>query len=142
LRITVAEGAHVTGRLFRSDAQGIVVRRDGDTMRVAWDEVARLEIARARRTARPVRTGATVGAVIGLLVGGIGAATCEDSFLGPCPEAIPLGLATGLAVGSAVGVAIWGASREGRWKEIPVDLVRVGVMPRRDGFGIGASIAF
>ncbi|MDH3457529.1 MAG: hypothetical protein OER90_11890 [Gemmatimonadota bacterium] len=147
LRITVANGDYVSGALFRSDKQGIVVRRDGDTVRVAWGEVQRLEIARARRSATPIRKGATVGAVIGLLAGAGSALFCSSfSVMGsrpdPCPEAIPLGLVAGLAVGSAVGAVIGGASRKGQWKEIPLGRIRASLMPRPDGVGLRARITF
>jgi hypothetical protein len=67
LRITVAGQESVTGTLFRSDAQGIVVRHDGDTVWVSWGQVQRLEIARATRGSNALKIGAGVGAVVGLL---------------------------------------------------------------------------
>jgi len=69
LRIGTLRGGHVSGQLFRSDADGVVVRQDGDTTRVAWRDMRYLQIARAARSGTPVKNGAIAGGVIGLLAG-------------------------------------------------------------------------
>jgi len=148
VRIGVTEGHHVTGSLFRSDAEGIVVRHDGDTTRIAWQDVRYLQIARAARPATPVKNGAIIGSLIGLL-GGLGtAAVCTWQFgfgspvRDPCPEAIPIGLLGGAALGAGIGAVVWGSSSHGGWIDVPLDRARVGVAPTATGVAIGARIAF
>ena len=46
------------------------------------------------------------------------------------------------AVGGIFGAVIGAASGGDRWEEVPLDRLRVSVMPQQGGFGIGARIAF
>jgi hypothetical protein len=144
LRIATARGGHVTGSLFRSDADGVVVRHDGDTTRVAWDDVQHLQVARARRPVTPVRTGAIVGGVLGTLVGvGFVAACSIKIFSEPdhCPEAIPIGALAGAALGAGIGAIVWGGPGGG-WIEVPIDRAQLGVAATPAGVAVGARVAF
>lgn len=144
VRVSVVHGGHVTGNLFRSDAQGIVVRHDGDTTRVAWHDMQSLQIARARRPATPVRNGAIAGGVVGLLAGLGYFAFCSSQLwdADPCPEAIPIGALAGGALGAGIGALVWSGSSRGGWIDIPLDRTRLGVAATPRGVGIGARIAF
>jgi hypothetical protein len=144
VRIGVVQGDHVTGTLFRSDAQGIVVRQDGDTTRVAWHEVRYLQVARGRRRPIPVRNGAIAGGVLGALVGVGFVAGCSIEIFGeadPCLEAIPLGALAGAALGAGIGAIVWGGPGAG-WIDVPLDRTQVAVAASPAGLGIGARIAF
>ena len=150
LRITVAAGDRVSGTLFRSDPHGIVLRQDGDTVRIAWKEVDRLEIARATRGSNALKAGAGIGGTIGFLAGVATTVWCANTFDGwpvdasGCAGAIPFGVLAGVALGSAVGGAIQIASSTGGWREVPLGTGHARLEHRRNGFrfGIGARIAF
>jgi hypothetical protein len=148
LRIGTLRGGHVSGQLFRSDREGVVVRRDGDTTRVAWRDMRYLQIARAARSGTPVKNGAIAGGVIGLLAGlGVSAFCSGFTIMGsepePCPEAIPIGLFGGIALGAGIGAIVQGASSQGGgWIDVPLDRTRPGVAPAPAGVAIGARIAF
>jgi hypothetical protein len=150
LRITVANqpsAAPITGTLFRSDDDGLVVRHAGDTVRVPWAEVARLEIGRA---VSHRRTGAILGAVGGLVVGAtIGYAAAGDCdnegwfFSGDsCRYLVTAGLGgLGVIAGAVVGASIGNRTTQ-RWEDIPMPGFRVTVAPRGQGFVIGARVGF
>ncbi|KPK06213.1 MAG: hypothetical protein AMS20_05140 [Gemmatimonas sp. SG8_28] len=147
LRIGTLRGGHVSGQLFRSDADGVVVRQDGDTTRVAWRDMRYLQIARAARSGTQVRDGAIAGGVVGLLAGlGVSAFCSGFTIMGsepePCPEAIPIGLFGGLALGAGIGAVVQGPGSGGGWIDIPLDHTRVGIVPTDAGVAMGARIAF
>jgi hypothetical protein len=150
LRIGTLWGGHVSGQLFRSDAEGVVVRHDGDTTRVAWRDIRYLQIARAARSGSKVRDGAIAGGVIGLLaglaVGGGYSSVCGFGQSDPCPEAILVGVLGGAALGGALGAGIGALVQEpsskGGWIDVPLDRTRLGVAPAPAGVAIGGRIAF
>ncbi len=148
LRITVANNpsAPIIGPLFRSDEHGIVLRQHGDTVRVAWPDVARLEI---RRSVSRRRTGTLLGAVSGFAVGAAvglaaGGSCEEDRWFGEnrCRIMLSAGLGglgaiTGAIIGSTIG------SRPGlRWEEVQVRPLEVAVTPAARGIAVSAIVRF
>ncbi len=86
----------------------------------------------------------------GVAVGAIAIATyeeCEGGFgcvgdFGSGFAALVGGLVGGLG-GGAVGALIGSSVKTDRWKEVPLDRLRVNLGPRRDGrFGVGMSVKF
>ncbi len=133
------------GTFLAWDADSLVVQSNGDTLYVPVDRVTRLDVSRGRKT----NTG--TGAVIGLLVGGVVGAViglasyeCEPCFvdLGPGTYAAAgavIGGLGGLVTGAFIGLEI----QTDRWREVPLDRLRVNLGPQRDGrFGLGASVRF
>jgi hypothetical protein len=86
---------------------------------------------------------------IGLLAGaGIGAAVgaimdCDEALWGE-PESVCVGVVafvdagTELLLGTAIGFSI----RTDRWEEVPLDQLRVSVVPQHDGVALAISVAF
>ena len=46
------------------------------------------------------------------------------------------------AVGAGIGAGIGALSKTDKWEEVPLDQLRVSIVPRRDGFALGFSVAF
>jgi len=129
----------------------------GDTLIVVADSimdcplasVTRLDVSRGRRSnaLKGLGFGAAAGAVIGAAVGAWGAhrdtPTSEAVFCYEGTAACAAGgaLAVG-AFGGLVGLGVGALAKTDRWEELPLDRLRVSVVPRRDGFGVGARIAF
>jgi hypothetical protein len=124
----------------------------GDTL-VVWADsnvkyplaaVTQLEVSRGRSNT-PVILGASLGAIGGAFAGLV---------LGPEKECQPLDILchpdepklaaalVGLLGGGLAGGFLGAAMRTDRWEDVPLDPLRVSVVPQRGGFGIGASIAF
>lgn len=87
------------------------------------------------------------GAAVGALLGGIIWATAE--YAGCIYRCSPekakedalLGGAKGVAVGAGIGALIGSAIKTDRWEEVPLDRLRVTIVPqRRGGFVVSASI--
>ena len=134
---------------WKSDT--LVVQSNGDTLSVPVDRVTRLDLSRGRKTNTGM--GAGIGFFVGGLVGaGIGYASYEEcvpqgwfSCIGDFgPETLAfagalIGGLGGLVTGAFIGLAI----QTDRWREVPLDRVRVSLGPQRDGrFGLGASVRF
>jgi hypothetical protein len=49
-----------------------------------------------------------------------------------------IGAAAGILIGSSIGAVI----KTDRWEEVPLDQLRVSIVPRRDGFALEISVAF
>ncbi len=135
---------HSVSTFLAWKADSLVIQSNGDTLYVPVDRVTRLDVSRGRKT----NTG--TGAVIGLLVGGVvGAAIGYASYeeggfgdLGPGVNVVAggvIGGLGGLVTGAFIGLAI----QTDRWREVPLDRVRVSLGPQRDGrLGLGASVRF
>ncbi len=137
------------GTFVRGEADTLVVQSNGDTLSVPVNLVTRLDLSRGRKT----NTGK--GAGIGFLLGGLVGAVivyasyeeCVGGFaclgdLGPGVNVVAggvIGGLGGLVTGAFIGLAI----QTDRWREVPLDRVRVSLGPQRDGrFGLGASVRF
>ncbi len=135
---------HRVGTFVTWEADTLVVQSNGDTLSVPVTLVTRLDVSRGRK----MNTGK--GAVIGLLVGGvvgavIGYANYEEGGFGDLGPGVNvaaggvIGGLGGLVTGAFIGLAI----QTDRWREVPLDQLRVSFGPQRDGrFGFGASVRF
>jgi hypothetical protein len=82
---------------------------------------------------------------IGLLAGGLigaGIGATQEFCIFSCSQATGIGVVIGAPAGALLGGVVGALIRSDRWKEIPLDRVRMGVVPQHDGLGIGASITF
>ncbi len=129
----------------------------GDTLRVQTESqaplaipfafVTRLDVSRGKKS-RVVRGAVLVG-VIGAVVGGaVGLVTPQFACETPsgCPvdwgEAGKLA-ALGGVIGAAVGGGIGALTKTDRWEKVPLDQLRVSLVPQRDGrFALGLSVRF
>ena len=123
----------------------------GDTLAVTADSgmalslssVTRLDVYRGRESWgwwKGSLVGFFGGAGLGLLVG-VGVDCYETLDLGE-EVCAGLGAAIGAGVGLLVGTAAGVLIKTDRWEEIPLDQIRVSLLPRRDGFHLGISVAF
>ncbi|MDH3367933.1 MAG: hypothetical protein OEO20_15785 [Gemmatimonadota bacterium] len=78
-----------------------------------------------------VGVGATAGALVDCGVG----SSDDDSCVG---FGIVVGAPIGLLVGTTAGLLI----KTDKWEEVPLDRLRVSVVPTPNGFAIGARLAF
>ena len=146
VRVTApdVDGRRYDGTLVGLPTDTIVV----DTLRVALASVTRLDMHWGRKSNWDkglLYGGAGVGAV-GLGLGIAWWADCGDSGGEWCPDEgwhalilAPIGFLAGGIVGAGVGALI----RSDKWEEVPLDRLRVSVVPQGNGrFGLAASIAF
>jgi len=104
-----------------------------------------------------LKSNAGQGALLGLLAGGVvgavvGAATYEKCqavgfmacFMSPnsAGEQAVLGGLAGVLLGAGLGAIVGANVKTDRWEEVPLDRLRVGFVPRRDGFELVMSVTF
>ncbi len=129
--------SHV-GILTRLDADVLVV----GTTPVAVEQVTRLEVSRGKQS--NWSKGAGIGALVGGGLGALGILTADDSPSGDlsrefAPFIIGGGFFGGLLVGGILGALI----PDDQWQQVPLDRLRVGITPQRDGrVALGASVRF
>jgi hypothetical protein len=121
----------------------------GDTlvftsMRCPLSDVTRLEVYGGRKSHR--WRGAGIGFLAGYAVGfGLwhvtGAGCYEYSSTSTCAATWGggVGAVSGALLGALVGGSVW---KTDGWEEVPLDRLRVGIVPEREGFGIRASMVF
>ena len=146
-----AQETHI-GTLLTLDSVALVLRQDGmqDTLSVPRETIRRLEVSAGRKSAagKGARIGGIAGGGLGLLAGA--AAAIENPCDGPSfcldlfgPEDIPLFVVVAGGTGAVVGALIGALGRTDRWTEVPVDGLRVGIVPLRDGtIGFALSRTF
>jgi len=116
-----------------------------DTLRIAVESVTRLDVYRGQksRVGKGALWGGVVGAVVGGVLGGIAMGICSGSSTEECGLFIPLGALGGGALGAGIGAGIGAiAGPSDRWADVPLDQIRVSLVPRRDGFALGFAVAF
>ncbi len=132
-----------------SKHSGTLVAVDGDTLTVGTLQVALMDVTRLDvYMGRKGQSG--TGAVVGGLVVGVPfafllAAACEDDISDYCNAAggAAVGLLVGGVAGALVGAIVGALINTDRWEEVPLDQLRVSVVPQRDGrFGLGLSVRF
>jgi hypothetical protein len=142
LRVTApAQGAYDHEVRYVATSGDTLVLTAGIAVMYPLADVVRLEILRGYRSHK--WPGAVIGLVLGTAIGWRIGKAIDGSCTGWCYD---YGQYAGPVVGALVGVgagAVIGSSiRTGRWEKVPLDRLRVSVVPARNGFGLGASIAF
>jgi hypothetical protein len=140
----------VTATVFSVGGGALVVTGDS-TVRVRLEDVTRLEVSRGRKSncASGLGWGFLAGATTGVVIGLASGSERQGSlFGGGCwmlcsagAKAMVAGAALGTA-GAVVGLVVGAIVRSEKWKRVPLDGVRVSIVPRRGGLGLGASVAF
>jgi hypothetical protein len=145
----------VPGALKCEEDEGKLVALTADSVVLQASAVSRASVTKLEVRGPPTTTrvvgGAVIGSVAGALVLGMAAAAKPDSviegiFLVYCcktkknPDVV-VGVVVG-ALGGALMGAVVGHSLRG-WEEVPLDRLRVSVVPQRDGrFRLGLSVSF
>ncbi len=108
-------------------------RLRGTQLTLARDQITRLDVhrGRKRRTLLGAGIGGLVGAAAGVAIvagicGGLGSDACTQSQV---PIAGAIGAGGGFLIGAGIGTLV----KTDRWKAVPLDRVRVSVMPVRKG---------
>ncbi|NIM48163.1 MAG: hypothetical protein GTN78_20795 [Gemmatimonadales bacterium] len=123
----------------------------GDTLVVTADStmycplasVTRFEVDQGRKS--EWKTGLIVGAFVGAIGGGIAGYVIEgiDDYSPEYPLPVAGGALAGAAVMGGLGAGIGAFIKTDRWEEIPLDRLRVSLVPRPDGrFGLSLSLRF
>ncbi|NIM51536.1 MAG: hypothetical protein GTN62_12050 [Gemmatimonadales bacterium] len=122
----------------------------GDTLVVVADSViyctlasvTRLDAHQGRR-GHPAQ-GALIGLAVGAVAGGVtGAVGCGTSWWCTTQKGVSLGAVIGGLTGALLGTGIGALIKTDRWEQVPLDRLRVSVLPQRDGRSVFAvSIAF
>ncbi len=128
-------------------ADTLVVQSNGDTLTVPVTLLTRLDVSRGRKTntGKGAEIGFLLGGVVGAVIGYASYEECEGVCFGDFGSGFAAfvgGLVGGLG-GGAVGALIGSSTKTDRWREVPLDRVRVSLGPQRDGWlGLGASVRF
>jgi len=120
-------------------------RLHGDTLvfssaSYAVSDVTRLDVHSGRKS--HTWAGAGIGFLVGAVGGGIAGhqfGLCEDNKAECALGGAGVFGLGGSLLGAAVGGFVW---KTDKWQEVPLDRLRVSVVPTRNGIGIGARIAF
>ena len=146
LPVTVGDRVRVTAPdidLNRYDGTIRVIGRNAltvDTLPIALESVTRLDIHRGRKSKSG--TGALIGAGIGLVYFAYIASVCSRGFV--CTGDVLVAAFTIVVGGGAgIGALVGWLIKTDRWEEVPLNQLRVSVVPQRDGrFALGFSVAF
>jgi len=133
------------GVLVRSDSEGLTWRSGTVSATEArpWSAIRSVEVSRGKR--RYALTGLWIGAVAGAVPGALSGAAFAEMC--ECSDPNYVGGAVVGALIFAVPAALLGAgigalARTDTWDEVPADRLRVSVMPRAGGMGIGVAVRF
>ncbi len=135
--------------VLTADSVVLTIGESATQLAVPLASVNRLEVVRGQKS--NVGTGAGIGLVVGMVAGAVwGYAIVDEcdfckneSGIGGREESVVLGaLILGLG-GTVFGALIGASSKTDRWREVPLDRLRMSLGPQRDGrFGFGASVRF
>ena len=137
------------GRVVTVDAEGITVvknKRTGETIRVPFSSIKRLDVARPGRRSHAGR-GALIGLAIPAALGGVALATehCSGGDDSLCHLGSAIVFVVGVPVGALTGAIVGGLSHDSytRWERVDTGRVQVSVLPGFHG-GIrgGLSVRF
>ncbi len=137
----------VVGTLLEIRSDTLLLQEDGwaDTTPILRTAVTRLDISvgHMRHTGRGAARGFLFGGAVGALAGVIIGSSFECGT-GDCGKegAIAFG-AIGAGTGLLIGALVGAITTSDRWQEVPVDRLRVGLIPQRNGrVALLASVSF
>ena len=139
----------LAGVCVEADATRIRVQVDDQAapMTISLTDVTRLEVSQGRKS--NALKGLLIGSIVGVSTGAILglAASLTESSENPCEGNAPACAAGGAAAfgvtGALVGLGIGALTKSERWEDVPLDRLRVNIVPLRDGrFALGLSVAF
>ena len=144
VRVTAPDlGMDKQAATFNALESGVLVVTADSTMRCPLASVTRLDVYGGQKsnTLKGMGYGLLIGAGVGVLVGAV--VPCRDaldfSYESDC---VKIGGAAGAVLGLAVGTTVGLLTKSDRWEEVPLDQVRVSLVPQSDGFALGSSVAF
>jgi hypothetical protein len=146
LRLTAPPQGAYDQEMRYVGAQGDTMILTADTaVAFPFSDLVRLEILRGQRSYQ--WPGAIIGLVLGTAIGWrIGKAIDESCEPGPTRWCIDVaqrpGAIVGAVIGLAAGAVLGNRIKTDKWEEVPLDRVQMSIAPTRNGFGIGARIAF
>ncbi len=132
------------------NVSGILTELSGDTLalerlRAPLASVTRLEVYRGRRwrTGRGAFIGLVAGGISGGVALGVVCASIRGGYFGcTVPQGVVYGGLAGGVLGAGLGALIGLAISGEKWEEVSLNELRVTLVPQRDGFGLGISVAF
>lgn len=132
-----------------ADTCVLEVKSRAEPLALPLASVTKLEVSRERRSKAGI--GATVGFIGGALAGAVIAIASLDEECGvlspDCDlnedlESIAPAAVLGGLAGIGVGVLVGSVLKVDRWEEVPLDRLRVSIMPQRHGLSVGVSVKF
>jgi hypothetical protein len=143
VRVTApsVSGGRFAGTVLTVDPDSLVVQTGTETRRLPRASIERLDLSSGRKS--HTLLGAGVGFLVGAAVGGGLVASDPTS----CDEVHAACIAVGAAVlgagGGLVGALTGALVRTERWAEVPLDRVRLGLIPdRRGALALSLSLRF
>ena len=143
---TVAEGT-VVGTVASAHSDTLVLEVNEDSLlAIPLTAVTSLEVSEGQSSSAGYL--AVLGGLVGIWAGALIASSNVESsggFLAGGFErelAAVGGAVAGLFVGAILGAGIGSAIMTENWKDVPVDEIRVGLLPTFDGIAVSASIRF
>lgn len=145
---TVAEGI-VVGTVASAHSDTLVLEVNEDSLlAIPLTAVTSLEVSEGQSSSAGYL--AVLGGLVGIWAGAlIASSNVEESSSGGlgAPDfggvvAVVGGAVAGLFVGAILGAGIGSAIMTENWKDVPVDEIRVGLLPTFDGIAVSASIRF
>ena len=144
----------VVGSIWSMEHDAILVKNETNiTWRIAYPAITRLEVAAGQKSNWLI--GGVVGVLLGGALGGTGTyLVCQSLDLGfgtptsgereaACRSGAVKGLIAGGVGGAIIGMGIGALIKTDRWKEVPLDRLRLQPVATFDGrFGIAASVRF
>ncbi len=134
----------LVGTSVEADATRIRVQVDDQAapMTISLTDVTRLEVSQGRKS-NAVK-GLLIGSIVGVPIGGLVAMQFDEEGGDPGPgEYFLFGAVVGGAAFGAIGAGIGALVKTERWDDVPLDRLRVNIVPLRDGrFALGLSVEF
>ena len=128
-----------SGTIVSLDVDSMVIRASetGDWLAVPLGLVNHVEVRQGEK--RNIVEGAALGLFGGAVFGLLGEATCSGWMCGGEFALIAAGVfgAAGLVIGGTIGAFVMSDT----WREVPLDGMRVSIVPRQNGIALGFSFA-
>ena len=123
--------APFAGTLVTLQTDSLVVQGGANTWRLSLASVERVELSRGRKS--NVLLGAGIGLLVGAGIGAMIGSGCDTELFATKGECIALGAGVFGGAGALVGAISGALTRTERWAEVPLDDLRISIMPRRGG---------
>ena len=138
----------LAGECVEVDATRLRVQAEeqASPMTISLTDVTRLEVSQGRKS--NALKGLLIGSIVGVPAGAVlvllWTTRGSDNPCSDYPAACAAGGAAVVGVtGALVGLGIGALSKSERWEEVPLDRLRVSIVPLRDGgFALGLSVEF